>query len=66
MKKFQIFLFIVGTIATSLQTFAQQGENSPERFYNVEMYKADITLTFEYRFSKSEPLYKVGYCFATV
>ena len=47
----------MGTIATSLQIFAHQGGNGPERFYNVETYKTDITLTFEYRFSQSEADY---------
>ena len=48
---------IVGIIATSMHTVAQQGSNGPERFYNFETYKADITLTFEYRFSQSEADY---------
>ena len=57
MKKYRVFLFVLGTYATSLQIFAQHGGNGPERFYNVESYKADITLTFEYRFSQSEADY---------
>lgn len=57
MKKFKLFFLIVCIIAASTQIYAQQGGNSSERFYNVDSYKADVTLTFEYRFSESDAEY---------
>ena len=57
MKQFKLFLSIAGILALCFQTFAQQGGNGPERFYNVESYKANITLTFSYQFVESEPGY---------
>ncbi|MCK5209596.1 MAG: hypothetical protein KAQ79_16290 [Cyclobacteriaceae bacterium] len=54
MKQFRFFVSIVCILTLSLQTFAQGGENNPERFYNVESYKANITLTFKYQLSHSE------------
>ena len=57
MKQLRLIVSIVYTLALSLQTFAQGGGNNPERFYNVESYKANITLTFSYRLSQSEPDY---------
>ncbi|MCK5368682.1 MAG: hypothetical protein KAQ62_09020, partial [Cyclobacteriaceae bacterium] len=55
MKQFRFFVSIVCILTLSLQTFAQGGGNNPERFYNVESYKANITLTFKYQLSHSEP-----------
>jgi len=53
MKQFKLFLSIAGILGVGFQLFAQQGGNGPERFYNVESYKADITLTFNYKLIES-------------
>ena len=53
MKQFKLFLSIAGILVVGFQLFAQQGGKDPERFYNVESYKADITLTFNYQLKQS-------------
>ena len=57
MRKTRFILFVVGILAASTLTTAQQGGNGPERFYNVDSYKANITLTFQYQLSQSEAEY---------
>ena len=53
MKQFKLFLCIIIILSLSLRIIAQSGGNGPERFYNVESYKADIKLTFNYRLALS-------------
>lgn len=51
------FLFILGILTLCIATNAQSDGNGPERFYNIESYKANITLTFQYQLNQSETEY---------
>lgn len=57
MKKLKYSLSILGMFAFCLEIVSQTMMNDPERYYNVESYKAEIALTFSYQFSESAPDY---------
>jgi reprolysin-like metallo-peptidase family M12B len=60
MKTIKYIIPIIVIFSFCLETMAQQGENGPERFFNVKSYKAKITLTFSYRLSQSENSYSLA------
>ncbi len=51
------FLYVLGILTLCLRINAQSKANGLERFYNIDAYKANITLTFQYQLTRSEPEY---------
>ncbi|WP_445386428.1 hypothetical protein ACT6NV_06420 [Robiginitalea sp. IMCC44478] len=54
MKKYNLILLAVGIFAACGYTFAQQKGNGPERFFDVNAYKAEIKITFTYDYTQTQ------------
>lgn len=57
MKKSTYLLSAVMVLGLCLETLSMKAQTDQERFFNVEAYKAEITLTFNYQFIESESDY---------
>ncbi len=57
MKKYNLLLCAVGIFTVCGYTFAQQKGNTPERFFDVNAYRAEISFSFTYKYSQTEPEY---------